>query len=172
MVCGLGAEFAKFVTADSPIYKRFYSSTVATLFADADELIKALSRQYDIIHLFGNVSSTGLITGTNVNGIAGTELLQRCCESNVKLLWIASDNEADRYVKAFNARGRRINLVMTLQRNGSSFPQFLDKLLFRMHFGETIPVAWADLCPQIPGESHPDVPSCIFFAGRGGAKLR
>lgn len=74
MVCGLGAEFAKFVTADSPIYKRFYSSTVATLFADADELIKALSRQYDIIHLFGNVSSTGLITGTNVNGIAGTEL--------------------------------------------------------------------------------------------------
>jgi hypothetical protein len=35
-----------------------------------------------------------------------------------------------------------------------------------------MPVAWNDLCPQIPGSAHPDAPESIFFAGRGGVRLR
>jgi hypothetical protein len=37
--------------------------------------------------------------------------------------------------------------------------------------GDTMPVAWNDLCPQIPGLDHLDSPESIFFAGRSGVRL-
>jgi hypothetical protein len=118
------------------------------------------------------VTDRGTIVDSNGKEITGTELIQTCCDQNVKLLWIASDNPSERYIKGFGARGKRLNLVMTLERKGPNFPEFLQKLLFRMFYGDTMPVAWNDLCPQIPGSDHPSMPESIFFAGRGGVRLR
>jgi hypothetical protein len=173
LVCGLDPRFEELMTADSQIYKRFYPSTVATLFSSVLELHQALaSQQYDVVHLFCDVPPNGVFTDQEGNRITGTELLEKSCESNVKLLWIASNNQPDRYINGFNARGKRINLVMTIDRSESNFSNFLDKLLFRMFYGDTMPVAWNDLSPQVPGHLHSDSPSCIFFAGRGGVRLR
>jgi hypothetical protein len=113
-----------------------------------------------------------MVADSSDGTVAGTTLLQGCCDLNVKLLWIASGNQPDLYLKSFNARGKRINLVMTLDRNGFRFSDFLDRLLFKMVNGDTMPVAWEKLHPQIPGYINPDAPSNIFFAGRGGVKLR
>jgi hypothetical protein len=132
-------------------------------------LIKVL-RQYDIVHLFCDVLPNRTIADSTGSKVIGTELLQRCCDANVKVLWIASDNQPDRYINCFKARGKRINLVMTTERNGTKFYDFLDKLLFRMFYGDTMPVAWSDICP--PGSPQQDVPSSIFWAGRGAVKLR
>jgi hypothetical protein len=52
-----------------------------------------------------------------------------------------------------------------------AFPSFLQQLLFRMACGDTMPLAWNDICPQIPRSDHPDAPESIFFAGRGGVRL-
>jgi hypothetical protein len=172
LVAGLDPRFEELVTMDSEVYRRFYTSTASALFPCIAELEAAISHRYDIVHLFCDVRQNGTIMSRE-NEMSGTTLLQTCCDRNVKILWIASDNEADRYISGFNARGKRINFVMTLRRNGSKFPQFLDKLLFRMRCGDTLPVAWSDLCPQIPADkAHSGVPTCIFFAGRGGAKFR
>jgi hypothetical protein len=172
LVCGLEPQHEELVASDSRVYRRFYACTVATLFSGVTELAKAVSDQYDIIHLLCDLPHSGTVRGTDGIEITGAELLRLCCGSNVKLLWIASENEPDRYINTFDARGKRINLAMTIHRSGSKFTDFLDKLLFRMHYGDTMPVAWANLCPQIPTVSHSDAPSCIFFAGRGGVRLR
>ena len=173
LVCGLGNRFEELVSSDGAIYGHFYRSTTKALFPTISDLTAAISRQqYDIVHLFCDVPPTGIIVDNDGNEVAGTELIQKCCDANVKLLWIASDNKPEGYIKNFGARGKRLNLVMTIARNEPKFSEFLDKLLFRMFYGDTMPVAWADLVPQVPSSVSTDSPGCIFFAGRGGVKLR
>lgn len=172
LVCSLGHQFEELVGRDGAIYRHFYHSTTNFLFSSVQELTEALGRQYDIVHLFCDVPATGIIADNAGNTIAGTELIQRCCDANVKLLWIASNNQPEGYIKNFGARGKRINLVMTIVRNDPKFSDFIEKLLFRMFYGDTMPIAWADLMPQVPGAVNTESPGCIFFAGRSGAKLR
>jgi hypothetical protein len=81
------------------------------------------------------------------------------------------DNPAERYIKGFRARDKRLNLVMTINRKGPNFSAFLQQLLSRMPYGDTMPLVWNDLCPQAPGSDHVNVPDTIFFAGRGGVRL-
>lgn len=121
LVCSLDNRFEELVNTDSRIYNRFYPSTKVPLFDGGRGLIAALQHQYDIIHLFCDVLADGTLAHSGVNPLTGTELLEHCCSSNVKLLWIANDNPPDRYIKAFNARKKHINLVMTINRNGLKF---------------------------------------------------
>jgi hypothetical protein len=130
-----------------------------------------LEQKYDIVHLLCDVTAQGTIADANGAEITGTELIQRCCDQNVKLLWSGSDNQPERYIKGFGARGKRLNLVMTIKRKDLNFAGFLGKLVSKMANGETMPVAWNELCPQIPNSTHPDAPESIFFAGRGGVRL-
>jgi len=94
-----------------------------------------------------DVPENGTITDTSGHEITGTELIRRCCDQSVKLLWAASDNPPERYINGFGARGKRLNLVMTLKRKGPNFPSFLPKLLSRLAYGDTMPVAcWNEIC--------------------------
>jgi hypothetical protein len=172
LVCALGNKFEGLVGNDGEIYKKFYQSTTKAQFLRLPDLIEAIERRYDIVHLFCDVPSSGVITDDDGNIMPGTELIQRCHDANVKLLWIASDNQPDGYIKNFGARGKRISLVMTIIRNDPKFSDFLEKLLHKIFQGETMPVAWESLAPQVPGSGSADSPACIFFAGRGAAKLR
>ena len=169
LVGALDSRFDDLLRADTETYKHYYPATTATTFVNIDELMKAITRGYDAVHLLCDVSASGAIGGTE---ITGTELIESCCASNVKLLWIASSNAAEGYLKGFKARGKRLNLVMTVNRQGPKFSSFLEKLLARMSHGDAMPVAWKELCPQVPGRGHPDSPAAIFFAGRGSVRLR
>ena len=131
--------------------------------------MQALEQQYDIVHLLCRISSTGAV-GESASGAA--ELIDKCCAAGIKLLWIASDNDAQGYIKGFPLRGRSLNLVMTLKRNRPQFAGFVANLLARMSQGESMPVAWNQLFPQVPGASHAGAPETIVAAGRGGVRLR
>ena len=117
------------------------------------------------MHLLSDVTESGTIKDNSGHEITGTELIQHCCDQNVKLLWAASDNPPERYIKGFGARGKRLNLVMTLNRRGSNFRSFLKKLLSQMAYGSPMPVAWNDICPQIPRSEQLDTPESIFSQG-------
>src|ERR1017187_399944 len=171
LVCALDNRFDDLLKGDSEVYGRYYRATTAAVLPSIQALLGRLEEKYDIVHLLCDVTPNGTITDANGEEITGTELIQRCCDQNVKLLWSGSDNPPERYIKGFGARGKRLNLVMTLKRTGPNFPSFLQKLLSQMAYGDTMPVAWNDLCPQIPGSDHPDAPESIFFAGRGGVRL-
>ena len=171
-MCSFDTKFSELIKSDSEVYSSCYPSTTASEFSGIPHLKAALAQQPDIAHLFCDVSLDGVITDARGNTITGTELIELCCDSDVKLLWIASANKPEGYIKGFNPRGKRINLVMTLNRLGPNFSHFLGNLLAQMSLGEAMPVVWNQLCPQMPRSAHPDAPECIFFAGRGGVRLR
>jgi hypothetical protein len=169
LTCAFDSRFEDLMRKDSEAYRRSYPTTTATTFSAPGELLEAVRQDYDVIHLLCDVSPNGEIAGSDVSG---TELIAQCCASSVKLLWIASDNDPDRYIRGFKARGRRLNLVMTIKRNDPKFSEFIGKLLSKMSCGASMPVAWNDLCAQIPGASYNDAPESIFSAGRPGIRLR
>jgi hypothetical protein len=171
LVCAVDSRFDDFLKADSEVYGHYYSATTAAVLPSIEALLGRLEQKYDIVHLLADVTETGTIRDASGDQITGTELIQRCCDHDVKLLWAASDNPPERYINGFVARGKRLNLVMTLNRKGPNFTGFLQKMLSRMAYGDTMPVAWNDICPQIPRSGHPDAPESIFFAGRGGVRL-
>jgi hypothetical protein len=173
LVASLDPKFAELAKADSDRYSQFYRTPTVLVFESIQELLGTIDRGYDIVHLFCDVSPDGTISDGRGGKILGTAAIQSCCDADVKLLWVASENKAQGYITGFKAAGKRLNLVMTVSRNGVKFPSFLEKLLSRMSAGETMPVAWVSISPQSPKDQHQqDSPSCIFSAGRGEVKLR
>jgi hypothetical protein len=170
LVCGLGDKFRELMATDARIYARHYASVSTAAYSTIPELEDALGQRYDVLHLFCDIPPSGTIS-MGGSTITGTDLIVMCCDAGAKLLWIANDNPSEGYIKNFNARGKRLNLVMTLSRKDDTFTDFLAGLLTRMSQGTTMPNAWVQLAPQNP-KGQPNTPECIFFAGRGGVILR
>lgn len=171
LVCSLDPKFAELLDADRNSYRRFYPTTTAVTFTSVQELSAAIGKGYDVVHLFCDASPEGIAAGGAT--ITGTSLIQMCCDSGVKLLWIASENKPDAYIKGFKAGGKPLNLVMTIHREGPKFSLFLEKLLSKMSLGETMPKAWVAIAPQSPNDPRQkESPVCIFAAGRAAVKLR
>jgi hypothetical protein len=162
LVCSLDARFSAAMNSDSQQYKRLYPATSASVFSGAPALTQAIGQSYDVVHFHGDVSADGTIAG----GVSGAQLLDACCAANVKLLWIASDNKAENYAKAFDARGKKINLITTIRRLGPYFPLFLGNLLEKTSAGEPLGQAWEQLNPRGGDSVQPDTPECTFFGGR------
>lgn len=154
-------------------YSQFYPTPTESVFERAQELFAAIGKRYDVVHLFCDVTSDGNIIDVQGRETAATTLMQNCFDSDVKLLWLASENKPQGYIKGFKAGRNPLNLVLTLDRKGSSFSTFLEDLLRKMSAGETMPVAWVSLSPQDSNDPrNQDTPACIFAAGRGGVRLR
>jgi len=162
LVCCLDARFQPLLNSDSQQYRRLYPATSASVFSGVPALTQAIGQACDVVHFYGDVSPEGNISG----GLSGTQLLDICCAANVKLLWIASDNQAENYAKAFDARGKKINLITTLRRLGPYFPLFLGNLLETTSAGEPLAKAWEELNPKGGDSVQPDAPECIFVGGR------
>jgi|SRR5579884_2710415 len=171
LTCAVDSRFDHLLKEDSEIYGRYYRATTTAVLPTIQALLERLEQKFDIVHLIADVTEAGTIRDVSGQEITGTELIQRCCDHDVKLLWAASDNPPERYIKGFGARGKRLNLVMTVKRKGPNFPSFLENMLSRMAYGDPMPIAWNDICPQIPRSEHKDTPESIFFAGRGGVRL-
>jgi hypothetical protein len=170
LVCSFSEKIDDNVSNDALVYSRYYSTTVRAV--RVAFIGQILSEGYDVVHVFCDVSKKGVVTDYVGDTITGTELVEICLQSGVKLLWIARENLSEAYISDFRAQGKKLNLIMTLVRNGLSFSEFLDQLLGKMRFGATIPVAWAQLAPHHTKDIDVKIPSCIFFAGRGGVILR
>ncbi len=174
LVASLDPKFVELVKADSHCYSQFYPTPTEAVFETIQELLQTVGGGYDIVHLFCDVSPSGKILDGCGNEITGTALIQNCSNSEVKLLWLASGNGPEGYIKNFKpAAGKPLNLVMTIDRRGPRFPDFLQRLLAKMSAGDTMPVAWVSLCPQNSSDPrNQDAPVCIFAAGRGAVRLR
>ncbi len=168
LVCTLdGARFQSLLNSDSQQYKRLYPATSANVFPAAPALTQAIAQGYDIVHFYGDVSPDG-----SLGGITGAQLLDACCAANVKLLWVANDNKPENYLKAFDARGKKINLITTVRRLGPYFPLFLGNLLEKTSAGEPLDKAWETLNPKGGDSVQPDTPECLYLGRRARVVLK
>jgi len=170
LVCSLGPGFDDLLRQDSSTYSRHYSRVEVCAFGSVSDLRRAIVAGYEVVHLVCTTVAGGFLE-TGADRISGTQLIAECCECGTKLLWVAGENAPDEYVRGFGASGRRINLVMTINRAGPGFGRFLDRLLFLLARGSQVPAAWLALVPQRPRSLHSDLPGCIFFAGWADAVL-
>ncbi len=171
LVCSLNPKFDNLLKADGEVYLRAYPSTVVTACGSIADLVQAMKGK-DIVHVFADVSPLGVVSGESETEFKGTDLIEAAGDADVKLLWIASDNKAEGYIKGFKPV-RPLNLVMTINRNGPNFTAFLSQLVSRLSNGEKMPVAWAALARQRADDPrHAQLPGTIFSAGRGNVIFR
>jgi len=64
----------------------------------------------------------------------------------VKLLWIASENKPESYIKGFNVAGRPLNVVLTIDRKNSRSRAFLKAYCGACRL--------AKLCPLLGSPCH------------------
>jgi hypothetical protein len=169
---GQGTKFDDELKSDSRVYKRFYPAASSATFTSVAELRGAIAHKYDILHLFCDIGSGGVISDASGDRITGAELLAGAVDSGVKLLWIGSDNPQEAYDTGFKTKGLKLNTVLTLRRLGNNTSLFLDSLLAKMQTGETFSKAWS-IASNPEGKSvQPDVPHVVVALGRGGVVLR
>jgi hypothetical protein len=116
----------------------------------------------DVLFVYARVQDSGVVEGSKVG------LREIIRDSGAKIVVVATENSPDAYIAgAPNKPYGRANLVMTLERRGNRFANFYVRLFKMMFAGETMPVAWVKLAPQIPGAEHEDAPGSIFAAEAG-----
>jgi hypothetical protein len=169
LVASLSDLFRAEMKVDSEVYGRYYHLVNTRSFHDPMSL-KAAIKGIDLLHLFGRLDSGGQLNTASGEQFATAALLDNCVSSDVKTVILASENKAEDYIRGVPARP--LNLVMTLDRKGKAFPEFLERLCNLLSDGVTLPSAWAKSALQASGPSLDSSPECIFHSGRPKAVLR
>jgi hypothetical protein len=111
----------------------------------------------DVLLVYCEIEVGGAIAGSPLS------LRQIIRDAGARVVIVATDNHPDRYMEAARPAGYgAANLVMTLERKGDGFAAFFGKLFALMFRGVSMPVAWVQLAPQIPGLDHTGGPESIF----------
>jgi hypothetical protein len=100
--CSLGDAPEDGLNRDLGAYQKYLGSVTVQRFADANGLVNAFRSKYDIVHVLTAITVDGRIGESE---ISGTELIQQAALDNTKLLWIASSNDPQGYIKGFNPNG-------------------------------------------------------------------
>jgi len=110
----------------------------------------------DVLLIYCFIDQDGYIRGTT-DGLR--DIIRR---SGARIAIVASENSTESYIAAGkDTVYGRANLVMTLQRNGTAFSTFFRKLFILMMRGTPMPLAWVELAPQIPRQTHKNDPGLI-----------
>lgn len=111
----------------------------------------------DVLLVYCGIEAGGKVAGSPLS------LRQIIRDAGARVVIVAAENEPDRYMEAAQpAAYGAANLVMTLERKGDAFAAFFGKLFGLMFRGVSMPAAWVQLAPQVPGHPHSDLPETIF----------
>ena len=120
-----------------------------------------------VLLIYADIGSDGRMQGTT------STLREIIHQSGAVVVLVASENAGDACIAASRLPGPgKANLVMTLERNGSSFGRFFDHLFSEMKKGTPMPLAWHKYAPQIPGLEHANTPGTIFACEVGGISFK
>lgn len=111
----------------------------------------------DVLLVYCEIEAGGRVAGSPLS------LREIIRDAGARVVIVAAENDPDRYMEAAKpAAYGAANLVMALERKGDAFPAFFSKLFGLMFRGVSMPVAWVQLAPQIPGHEHTGLPESIF----------
>lgn len=122
--------------------------------------------QCDALLVYCTVNPDGQMKGTQ------NTLAQLVSISGARIVVVASDNPASNYGARFIGKELAINLVLTVDRRGTYFSIFFERLFRLMKSGESMSQAWVQLAPQVPGMAHAACPACMFMCGAENARLK
>ncbi len=146
-------EFSGYIDADQQAFGSHFFSTEAS---------DATPPTCDVLLIYARLLDSGQIEGH------GASLRKIIRDSQAAIAIVAVGNSGGAYIAgALNPGYGHANLVMILERKGSRFGVFFDKLFAAMKRGQTMPVAWEKLVPQVPGLEHEGGPEAIFVCERG-----
>lgn len=152
--------------ADGAVLAEADKAALKPVFASCEESAQIPPR-CDVLFVYADLLPNGSIK----NSDAGLSDLARA--SGASIVVVASENTGEAYTASAKGRGfRGVNMVMTISRRGQAFSRFFCALFDKMKRGTSMPVAWNQLAPQIPGKDHVDCPSTIFACGAGQVKFR
>jgi hypothetical protein len=159
LICTVADEGQLKLQADSDagIYRKYYPNVTLKFVKDGNGLLELIkSKEFDAIHILANVNDQG-----NIGGLPVQEIHNACNYSSVRIVFWAANTPSIKHFKS-----GAFHLVMTLDRKGAIFGNFLDKLLSKMAQGKSMPVAWVESAPHYKKEHDPE-PECVFNAGCG-----
>lgn len=149
----LGAQGAVLVAADqkvlAPLFRASYEST-------------AIVPKCEVLFLYCTVDARGKVVGSPFG------IRQLIKEAGAYVAVVASENVPECYIKAMDSRNDwRANIALVVDRRTDLFSTFFRRLFEAMFSGQSMPMAWVELAPQIPGHEHPEAPSTIMVAEAG-----
>lgn len=135
-------------------YAVYYKNVERRRSMNAQEFLVLLSSEcFDIIHLHGRFDKRAVFQDSTGFQLRLRDVKRACEYSQVKLLWLASDNSLH-YLRDNPVLNQPpFHLVLTSSR-GDNFPKFLSTLLARIARGESVMHAWNSYVPnaQYQGE--------------------
>ncbi|HKD15491.1 MAG TPA: hypothetical protein VKE71_13230 [Candidatus Angelobacter sp.] len=136
-------------------------AALAPMFASAEERTDQ-PPNCSVLLLYAHIHRDGSIAGYH----AGLRDIIR--DAGAAIAIVAFENLAESYRAASKRTSYgQANLVLTLSRNGDAFARFYKELFSQMYAGATMPRAWFNLAPQIPGLKHEGLPGsyCLLEVG-------
>lgn len=147
-------------------------SCQATAEEDRDRLAPLFERSWsshgkiepcDVFFLYCEIADDGGIVGMD-RGLR--ELIR---DRGAKVAVVANGHMDEYLEKKFGKRTGygHANLVLTLDRKGERFGDFFYRLFTKMFEGTSMPIAWHELAPQVPGQDATVLPECICLMEMG-----
>lgn len=136
-------------------------SAMEHLFSSVEQSA-SMAPKCDVLLAYCDLAADGSVSGRSQS------LREIIRDSGAAVVVVASENAQEGILAATREVGYgHANLAVTLQRKGKVFSSFYASLFGAMTRGVTMPVAWVQLAPQIPGSEHPDCPAGFFICEAG-----
>jgi len=167
LVASVGPGLSPLLDADFAAYSHRYAESRREALINAASLLEIVSSQFQIVHLLCRISADGLIIDEEDSKVPFAKVLDETYRRGTKALFLACDNPREAYVNGVKLSGKKMNVIMTLDRRGKAFTAFLFTLLSNLAEGRSMVQSWIKTVP--PTDSSSELPTCIFAAGLPGA---
>jgi hypothetical protein len=120
----------------------------------------------DLLFLYCKVDKDGSLPGSNMR------IRDFVKASGARVAIVASENDHKHYMHALQPKNDwPANIVLVIDRRGTVFTVFFQKLFKAMKGGTSMLMAWVKLAPQIPNRDQPECPSTLMAAEAGHIAL-
>ena len=145
---------------------RMDSAAIGPLFDKVRTEAFPLSPCTELLFAYGDLDEEGRFGGPKPTTV--WEVAEKC---RTRIFILASPNSPATTQKALMARPKNnaVTMVLTVKRNGEGFARFFCDLFELMRKGESFPMAWVMLAPQLGTPSHPKYEpfaAAMTFGGR------
>jgi hypothetical protein len=119
-----------------------------------------------VLFLYCKVDRDGSLSGSNMR------IRDFVKASGARIAIVASENDHNHYTHALQPKNDwPANIVLVIDRRGTAFTLFFQKLFAAMLGGTSMLMAWVKLAPQIPNRDQPECPGTLMIAEAGHIAL-